>query len=82
MPIWLGNHYHLRPTLKYASVVWNPQQPKDENKLERIQRTATQWVPELKDLSYEKRLKILNLPTLEARRTRGDFITLDICTTE
>ena len=72
---------HIRPTLEYASVVWNPHLQKDINKLERIQRAATRWVPELKDLSYEERLKILNLPTLEARRTRGAFITLYKCTT-
>ena len=35
----------------------------------------------MKDLSYQERLKIINLPTLEARRTRGAFITLYKCTT-
>ena len=72
---------YIRPTLGYASVVWNPHQQKDINKLERIQRAATRWVPELKDLSYEERVKMLNLPTLEARRKRGAFITLYKCTT-
>ena len=67
---------YIRPTLEYASVVWNPHLQKDKDKLERIQRAATRWVPELRDLSYEERLKALNLPSLEARRTRGDFITL------
>ena len=73
---------YIRPTLEYASVVWNPHQQKDINKLERIQRAATRWVPELKELSYEERLKMLNLPSLEARRTRGAFITLYKCTTK
>ena len=72
---------YIRPTLEYASVVWNPHLQKDINKLERIQRAATRWVPELRDISYEERLKVLNLPSLEARRTRGAFITLYKCVT-
>ena len=72
---------YIRPTLEYASVVWNPYHVKDENKLERIQRAATRWAPELRDLSYEERLKALNLPTLQERRKRGAFITLYKCTT-
>ena len=70
---------YIRPTLEYASVVWNPYEVKDINKLERIQRAATRWVPELRDLSYEERLKKLNLPSLQARRTRGEYITLYKC---
>ena len=71
----------IRPTLEYASVVWNPWMVKDIKKIERIQRAATRWVPELKELSYEERLKALNLTTLEARRKRGALITLYKCKT-
>ena len=73
---------YIRPTLEYASVLWNPYEINDINKLERIQRAATRWVPELRDLSYEERLKALNLPSLKARRTRGEYITLYKCTTK
>ena len=41
---------------------------------ERVQRRATKLVPSLKDLSYEERLKKLNLPTLAYRRSRGDMV--------
>ena len=71
----------IRPQLEYASVVWNPHLQKDIKKIERIQRAATRWAPELRELSYEERLKALNLTTLEARRERGALITLYKCTT-
>ncbi len=48
-------------------------------KLEKVQRTATRWVPSLGVLSYEERLKKLQLPTLTERRERGDMIMLYKC---
>ena len=39
-----------------------------------IQRRATKIIPELRDLSYEERLKECALTTLETRRLRGDQI--------
>ena len=66
----------IRPKLEYAAVVWSPHKKKDIRKLERIQRTATKMVPELKDLNYEERLEEMGLPTLQKRRERGDLITM------
>ena len=45
-------------------------------KLERVQRIATKMVPELKDPTYEERLKEMHLTTLKERRERGDLITI------
>ncbi len=69
----------IRPTLEYAAVVWNPHMKKHVEKLEKVQRAATRWVPSLRDLSYEERLKKLQLPTLREKRERGDTIMLYKC---
>ena len=66
----------VRPRIEYAAVVWSPNMKKDIRKIERIQRTATKMVPELKDLTYEERLTVMGLPTLQDRRERGDLITM------
>ena len=42
--------------------------------IEGVQRRATKMIPELKHLSYPKRLKKLKLPTMAYRRARGDMI--------
>ena len=68
----------IRPTLEYTSVAWNPHKQKDIKKIERIQRAATRWVPELRELRYEERLQALNLTTLEARRKRVPHHTIQM----
>jgi ribonucleases P/MRP protein subunit RPP40 len=47
---------------------------KDIELLESVQHRATKMVPGLAKLSYEERLKRMDLPTLVYRRTRGDAI--------
>ena len=47
---------------------------KDIDPFEGVQRRATELIPDLKDKSYEDRLRCLNLTTLETRRIRGDLI--------
>ncbi|KAF2345895.1 hypothetical protein FHG87_023350 [Trinorchestia longiramus] len=42
--------------------------------MEKIQRKATKMIPELRNLSYERRLQRLELISLEQRRLRGQFI--------
>ena len=64
----------VRPHLEYAQAVWHPHLIKHKRVIENVQIRATKLVDGLKDLSYEERLRKLNLPTLEFRRERGDMI--------
>nr|XP_053632169.1 uncharacterized protein LOC128688366 [Cherax quadricarinatus] len=66
---------YIRPILEYAVPVWNPHLAKHIRKLEKVQRFATRLVPELRGMSYEERLREIDLTTLEDRRVRGDMIT-------
>ena len=47
----------VRPHLEYCIQAWRPYRKKDINTLERIQRRASKMISELRDLSYEERLK-------------------------
>ena len=64
----------IRPLLEYCVQVWSPHLRKYIKLIEGVQRRATRLVPELRNLSYENRLRHLKLTTLEERRWRGDMI--------
>ena len=66
----------IRPILKYVAVIWSSLMKKDIHKLERIQRIVTKMFLELQELTYEERLKEMDLPSLKKRRERGDMITM------
>ena len=66
----------VRCKLEYGYPAWAPMYRKDCELLERVQRRATRLVPNLKELSYEDRLRALNLPSLYYRRARGDLIEI------
>jgi ribonuclease P/MRP protein subunit RPP40 len=65
---------YIRPLLEYANVIWSPHLQRDIDILERIQRRATKRVAGLRSIPYATRLQMLNLPTLQHRRRRGDLI--------
>ena len=64
----------IRPILEYANAVWSPHLRKYIDSIEGVQRRFTKNIIGMGDMDYEKRLKCLNLPSLEYRRIRGDMI--------
>ena len=64
----------VRPHLEYGNVIWHPRFRRDKLEIEKIQRRATRLIPSLKGLSYEERLRILKMPSLEHRKRRGDML--------
>ena len=64
----------VRSHLEYAVFVWMPYEKNKIESLEQIQKRATKLVKKCKHLSYEKRLRYLELPSLMYRRVRGDMI--------
>ena len=71
IPLYIA---HVRSRLEYGSVVWNPDQAQDKQRLEYIQRRATKMINGLSHLDYTSRLKSLNLPSLEFRRRFADMV--------
>ena len=64
----------VRPRMEHAVQAWSPYLRKDIDRLEKVQRRGTKLIPSLAALTYEERLKRLNLTSLEDRRRRGDMI--------
>jgi hypothetical protein len=66
----------VRPHLEYANQIWAPRFKKNVTAIENVQRRATKQLPGFHELSYEERLRKLNLPSLNYRRIRGDMIEM------
>jgi len=58
----------VRPHLEYSVQAWRPHFRKYIDLLEGVQRRATKLITSIKDKTYEDRLRLVNLTTLETRR--------------
>ena len=70
---------YVRPHLEYCIQAWSPYHQKDTKLLERVQRRATKLVKGFQHLSYEERLKKLNLKSLSYRRHKADMVQVFKC---
>jgi hypothetical protein len=64
----------VRPHLEYANAILVPKLKRQSAAIERVQRRATKLLVDIKEWSYESRMRFLNLPSLKYRRFRGDLI--------
>ena len=58
----------VRPHLEYAVQFLSPHLRLDIDKIEKVQRRATKMIPEIRDLSYNQRIKDLDHISLVQRR--------------
>ena len=64
----------VRPNLEYGHVIWQLCFKTNLNKVENVQRRMTRLIPQIRDLEYPERLRILKLPSIAYRRSWGDMI--------
>ena len=64
----------MRPLVEHNSVVWSPSSLQDIDAIEQVQRRFTKRLRGDHDYSYDTRLKLLNLQSLELRRLHTDLI--------
>ena len=64
----------VRPILEYGSQVWNPHCRYLIDRIERIQKKFTRFIPSVSGLSYKSRLEFLGLQSLEKRRLIADLV--------
>ena len=65
---------YVRPVIEYGNAIWGPQYILDQQEVEKVQRRATKLINDLQDRTYDDRLAVLSLPSLQYRRKRGDMV--------
>jgi len=64
----------VRSVIEYGNPVWNTTLRKHTDAIENVQRRFTKRVKQVRNMTYEQRLQVLKLPSLEFRMIRGDMI--------
>lgn len=64
---------YILSKMHYGSVVFNPWLAKDIIRIEQVLRRFSRRLPGFKDMSYERRLSILNMHSLEYVRLENDL---------
>ena len=66
----------VRSNLEYYTPAWSPFYEKDKSLLDKLRHRFTRMIPGLKALSYDGRLDILGLWSLEKRRNRAVLLEM------
>ena len=72
----LNHHRHVtyvRPIVEINSVIWSPSTARDMDAVERVHRRFTKCFSGLRSMSFDDRLKYLNVPSLELKRLHADL---------
>ena len=64
----------VRPHIEYGNAVWYTKFKKVKIQIENVLRRATKKLQCCREMSYEERLKFLELPCMLYRKLRGDMI--------
>ena len=64
----------IRPILEYGNLIWGPHYVADQQAIEGVQQRATKLISSISHCPYPEKLRILNLPSLNYRRLRGDMM--------
>jgi hypothetical protein len=73
-PLTVAFKTYILPMLEYCSSIWNPYLLHDIDRLEKVQRAYTKRLTGLRDKSYNERLEVCQLISLELRRLHTDLI--------
>ena len=60
----------IRPHFNYCSQLWSPPEGPTMDKLERLQYFFSGLIPEIRNMTYEERLKKLKISSLQRRYDR------------
>jgi hypothetical protein len=66
----------VRPIVESNTSLWSPCQLGDIQLVEKVQRRFTKRFPGLEEMTYEQRLEVLGLETLETRRLKFDLVNV------